>query len=61
MSVRHKAGVCCCGTGCCPVRADRLSGEGHGRAVRDDTVAMTGRQLLRIEQGMGRGFRSQDD
>ena len=30
-------------------------------AALDDTVAMTGRQLQRIEQGMGRGIRSRDD
>ena len=30
-------------------------------AALDDTVAMMGRQLQRIEQGMGRGIRSRDD
>ena len=30
-------------------------------AALDDSVAMTGRQLQRIEQGMGRGIRSRDD
>ncbi|MFS0717127.1 helicase C-terminal domain-containing protein [Arthrobacter sp. 1P04PC] len=30
-------------------------------AALDDTWAMTGRQLQRIEQGMGRGIRSRDD
>jgi hypothetical protein len=30
-------------------------------AALDDTVAMTTRQLQRIEQGMGRGIRSRDD
>jgi hypothetical protein len=30
-------------------------------AALDDTVAMTSRQLQRIEQGMGRGIRSRDD
>ena len=30
-------------------------------AALDDTVAMTGRQLQRIEQGMGRGIRLRDD